>query len=77
MGVILTTYLQVLGAHPPIWKLGRCQVLESYEVPLKDTFSTGAPLVVTVVAGEVLEEFILDACFWNGWVGQKKVVGGG
>ena len=46
-------------------------------MPLKDTFSTGAPLVVTVVAGEVLEEFILDACFWNGWVGQKKVVGGG
>lgn len=39
-----------------------CQVLESYEVPLKDTFRIPEPLV-TVVAGEVLEEFILDAFF--------------
>ena len=40
-------------------------------MPLKDTFNTTEPLVVTVVAGEVLEEFILDACFWNG-VGKAE-----
>ena len=49
-------------------------------MPLKDTFTGPEPLVVSVVAGEVLEEFILEAFLrsrcseWTkGGMGRRKL----